>query len=83
MKGGNKSKSPEGRLITLNLDMGHRGLFVLHGLDNQDPSDIAMDFCQKHLFGPRTAGQVAVLVADKIKQFTEYAGHELKDEFKI
>lgn len=77
-----ESEGLEGQLITLNLDMGHRGVYVLHGLDTQDPRDIAMDFCQKHLFGPRTASQVAVLVADKIKQFSEYKGHELKDEYK-
>ena len=36
-----KRQSNSGKLITLNLDMGKRGFYILHGLHNQDPFDIA------------------------------------------
>ena len=72
------SDKGNGQLITLNLDMGHRGVFVLHGLHNQNPNVIAEDFCAKNLFGPKTAAQVASLVEEKLRVFNDYQQHELK-----
>ena len=67
-----QDKENRGQLITLNLDLGSRGFYVLHGLTSQTPTQIARKFCHQNGFGPKTAAKIEPLVAWKLKDIARY-----------
>ena len=72
-----KSRQPpkrkESSLITLNLDLGKAGYYLLQGLDTDDPKALASNFIRKNGIQPKLAPQIEKMIKEKINQFKQYS----------
>ena len=76
------SKKSPNWLITMNIDLGEKGSYVLQGLHKEDPDVIAKRFQKTHNLGPRSLKKLQKMVREKIMAFTKYTKIERKDEMK-
>ena len=60
------------QMITINVDLGSRGIIMLQALDTEDPAVIANRFCRKHSIGQQLRGKIVNMVKQKIKQISQY-----------
>lgn len=71
-RGGGSRARPKPQMITVNVDLGSRGIIMLQALDTEDPAVIASRFCQKHSVGQQLRGKIINMVKQKIKQISQY-----------
>jgi hypothetical protein len=64
----------------MNIDLGDKrgGTRMLTFLTNENPKEVASQFCQCMKLGPKTENQLIKMIEDKIKTFEEYNKIELK-----
>jgi len=67
-----KRSACSGTIITINIDLGKKGIQVLSGNSNESAADISTRFCKQHKLGGSIKAKVQKMVEEKLSFFHHY-----------